>query len=133
MPKDAEALRNLGAALHDRGLWDEALPTLQAALALEPEHPAALVDAADSMRGLGRVREAVPLYQKALGLNAQDVEALNNLGNAYLELADHQRALEHYELRADCARWMRRSPATWRTRCCCWADWTRRSPWGAGP
>ena len=97
MPKDAEALRNLGAALHDRGLWDEAVPTLQAALALEPEHPAALVDAADSLRGLGRVREAVPLYQKALTLNAQDVEALNNLGNAYLELADHQRALEHYE------------------------------------
>ena len=27
----------------------------------------------------------------------EDVEALNNLGNAYLELADHQRALEHYE------------------------------------
>ena len=25
MPKDAEALRNLGAALHDRGLWEEAL------------------------------------------------------------------------------------------------------------
>jgi tetratricopeptide (TPR) repeat protein len=98
MPKDAEALRNLGAALHDRGAWDEALPTLQAALALEPEHSAALVDAADSLRGLGRVREAVPLYQKALALNAQDVEALNNLGNAYLELADHQRALEHYEL-----------------------------------
>ena len=97
MPKDAEALRNLGAALHDRGIWDEALASLQAALAIEPEHPGALVDAADALRALGRVRDAVPFYQKALAANAQDVEALNNLGNAYLELADHQRALEHYE------------------------------------
>jgi tetratricopeptide (TPR) repeat protein len=97
MPKDAEALRNLGAALRDRGIWDEALASLQASLALEPDHPGTLVDTADVLRGLGRVRDSIPVYQKALSVNAQDVEALNNLGNAYLELGDHQRALEHYE------------------------------------
>ncbi len=97
MPKDAEALRNLGAALHDRGIWDEALASLQASLALEPDHPGALVDAADVLRALGRPRESIPLYQRALGVDPSDVEALNNLGNAYLEIADHQRALEHYE------------------------------------
>ena len=97
MPRDAEALRNLGSALHDRGIWDEALASLQAALALEPDHPGALLDAADALRGLGRTRDSLPLYQQALSVTAQDVEALNNLGNAYLELGDHQRALEHYE------------------------------------
>jgi tetratricopeptide (TPR) repeat protein len=97
MPGDAETLRNLGAALHDRGIWDEALASLQASLALEPAHAGALVDTADVLRALGRAADAVPLYQRALGVIPEDVEALNNLGNAYLELADHQRALEHYE------------------------------------
>jgi tetratricopeptide (TPR) repeat protein len=97
MPGDAEALRILGEALHDREIWDEALASLQASLAVEPDHPDALVNAADALRGLGRVSESVPLYVKALSTNAEDVEALNNLGNAYLELGDHVRALEHYE------------------------------------
>jgi tetratricopeptide (TPR) repeat protein len=97
MPRDAETLRNLGGALHDRGIWDESLAMLQAALALEPNHAGALLEAGDALRALGRVHESVPLYQKALGISPKDVETLNNLGNAYLELADHQRALEHYE------------------------------------
>jgi tetratricopeptide (TPR) repeat protein len=97
MPGDAEALRNLGTALHDAGRWEESLASLQAALALAPDHAGALVESADALRALGRVREAVPLYQKVLAADPRDVEALNNLGNAYLELGDHQRALEHYE------------------------------------
>ncbi len=96
MPQDAEALRNVGAALHDRGLWTEALASLRAALALEPDHADSLVDAADALRALGQVREAVPLYQKALSIDGQNVEARNNLGNAHLELGEHARALEHY-------------------------------------
>lgn len=98
LPNDAEALRNLGAALHDRGMWNEALVSLQQALAIEPNDADALVDAADAMRGLGRAREAIPFYERALSINANSVEARNNLGNAFLELAQYEEAARCYRL-----------------------------------
>ena len=98
MPNDAEALRNLGAALHDQGQWAAALESLRRALTIEPDDPDALVDAADAMRGLGRAREAVPLYQRALLRSPQRVEAHNNLGNAFLELGQHADAIGCYRL-----------------------------------
>ena len=66
MPHDAEAHRNLGAALHDQEQWAEALVSLRRSLAIEPEDAQTLIDAADALKALGRAREAVPLYQKAL-------------------------------------------------------------------
>jgi len=95
LPQDAEALRNLGAALHDQGQWAAALESLQRALDLEPDADA-LADAADAMRGLGRASESVGLYRRALALNPRLVEAQNNLGNAFLELEDYAEALGSY-------------------------------------
>jgi len=97
LPHDAEAHRNLGAALHDQGQWAAALDSLRQALALEPDDADALVDAADAMRGLGRARDAVPLYQRALMRNPQLPEAQNNLGNAFLELGQYADALGCYQ------------------------------------
>jgi tetratricopeptide (TPR) repeat protein len=96
MPQDAEALRNLGAALHDRREWVQALETLQRALAIEPDHADALLDAADALRELKRAGEAVPVYQRALALNPRLVEAQNNLGNAFLELRRYAEAADCY-------------------------------------
>jgi tetratricopeptide (TPR) repeat protein len=96
LPQDAEALRNLGAALHDQGQWALALQSLQRALDLEPDDADALSDAADAMRGLGRASESVALYRRALALDPRLVEAQNNLGNAYLELEDYAEALGSY-------------------------------------
>ena len=101
MPSDAEALRNLGAELHERGQWGDALDSLRGALALEPEHTDALVQAADALRGLGRAREAVPLYQRALARNSRVPEAQNNLGNAFLELGQFADAVRCYGLAAE--------------------------------
>jgi tetratricopeptide (TPR) repeat protein len=97
-PHDAEALRNLGAALHDQGQWAAALDSLRQALAIEPDDADALVDAADALRGLGRAREAVPLYQRALLRSPQQLEAQNNLGNAFLELGQYADAVGCYQL-----------------------------------
>ncbi|HXN79463.1 MAG TPA: tetratricopeptide repeat protein, partial [Steroidobacteraceae bacterium] len=96
MPNDAEALRNLGAALHDQGQWAAALESLRQALKIEPDDADTLVDAADAMRGLGRAREAIPLYQRALARSPQLVEAQNNLGNAFLELGEFANAVLCY-------------------------------------
>ncbi len=97
LPRDAEALANLGAELHDRGLWAEALEVLRRVLASEPGNTDALVQAADAMRGLGRAREAVALYQRALARNPRQPEAENNLGNAFLELGEPAESLACYQ------------------------------------
>ena len=96
LPLDAEAHRNLGGALYDRGQWPAALLSLQSAIAIQPEDPGALIDAGNASRALGRTAEAVPLYQAALKLKPDQVEAHNNLGNAYLELDHHQEAADCY-------------------------------------
>jgi tetratricopeptide (TPR) repeat protein len=98
MPNDAEAHRNLGAALHDLGEWNAALVSLSRALAIEPHNVEALVDAANALKGLGRAREALPLYQQALLRSPHLVEARNNLGNAFLELAQPADAVDCYRL-----------------------------------
>jgi tetratricopeptide (TPR) repeat protein len=48
------------------------------------------------MRALGRAREAVPLYQQALRIDPRLIEAQNNLGNAFLELAQYADAAACY-------------------------------------
>ena len=98
MPNDAEAHRNLGAALHDQGQWAPALESLRRALALAPHDVDALVDAADAMRGLGRPGDAVALYQHAVKHDPRLIEAQNNLGNAFLELSKFEDAARCYRL-----------------------------------
>jgi len=93
-----EALRHLGAALHDQGQWAAAWNTLRQALAIEPDNTDALVDAADALRGPGRAREAVPLYERALSLSPQRVEARNNLGNAFSGTGQYADAVSCYRL-----------------------------------
>jgi tetratricopeptide (TPR) repeat protein len=101
LPRDAEALHNLGAALYDRGQWKAALDYLRQALAVKPDHLNALVDAANALRELRQAREAVPLYQRALSLSPRLVEAQNNLGNALLELGEHAEAVNCYQRALD--------------------------------
>ena len=98
MPRDAEAHRNLGAALHDRGRWAESLASLDRARALAPLDVDSQLDAADAMRGLGRARDSIPLYQDVLRRDPQRAEAQNNLGNAYLEVGKHSEAERCYRL-----------------------------------
>ena len=98
MPLDAEAHRNLGAALHDQGQWALALESFRRALELTPNDADCLVEAADALRALGRAREAVPLYQQALQHEPTHVEAQNNLGNAFLQLAQFADAATCYRL-----------------------------------
>src|SRR5437762_1617857 len=87
LPQDAEAYANLGSELHARGEWQAALSSLRHALTLQPRNPEALIDAADAERALGRAREAVTLYQRAL----------NNLGNVLREQGERREALSVYQ------------------------------------
>ena len=96
LPEDAEVHSNLGAALHDRRHWGEALVSLRRALALDPKQVQALIDAGNSLCRLGRARESVEFYHRALELEPGSTEAHNNLGNAFLELGTPVEALPCY-------------------------------------
>jgi tetratricopeptide (TPR) repeat protein len=98
MPQDAEAHRNLGAALYDQGRWAEALASVNKALELQPDNIDALLDAANCMKALGRAREAISLYYRVLRLMPQHAEAQNHLGNAFLELGQDADAAGCYRL-----------------------------------
>lgn len=96
LPNDAEALSNLGSALHDRELWDEALKYLMQSLEIEPLAVQVLADAGNCLTSLGRAREAVPFYERALQLDPTLTEAHNNLGNAFMRLRDFDAAARCY-------------------------------------
>jgi tetratricopeptide (TPR) repeat protein len=96
LPQDAEAQRNLGTALYDRGVWEEALASLRRALELHPDATQTLIDAANALRALGRARESVALYERALQLEPRSREAHNNLGNALLEVGRCAEAVSCY-------------------------------------
>lgn len=96
LPQDAEAHANLGSELRARGEWGAALTSLLHSLTLQPRNLAALIDAADAERVLGRAREAVALYQLALEIDPRRCEVHNNLGNAFLELSQPAEAVRCY-------------------------------------
>jgi tetratricopeptide (TPR) repeat protein len=61
-----------------------------------PQEAASPLEAADALRARGRVRESLPLYQRALALEPGDAVAHNNFGNAHLELGQGADAAAAY-------------------------------------
>jgi tetratricopeptide (TPR) repeat protein len=61
-----------------------------------PQEAASALEAADALRSRGRVRESLPLYQRALALEPGDAVAHNNFGNAHLEIGQCAEAAAAY-------------------------------------
>jgi len=101
LPHDAEAQRNLGAALYDRAQWEEALASFRRVLELQPRDTQSLIEAANALRMLRRADESVPLYRQALQLEPGAREAWNNLGNALLDLGRPAEAADAYRRALD--------------------------------
>jgi tetratricopeptide (TPR) repeat protein len=75
-----EAFNNLGLALREVGLPDEAIHSFRKALAFRPDCAETLNNLGLALREAGQPNEAVLALQKALNLRADYPEALNNLG-----------------------------------------------------
>jgi len=79
------------AAQSSRGAGGAGLASEQAAGEAQQ-----LIDAANRLRANGKAAEAIPLYRRALELDARSAEAHNNLGNAFIEMRQPGEAADCY-------------------------------------
>jgi len=102
LPHDAEALGNLGSALHAQGRWLAALPYLERALSLAPNDAGLLMEMADCLRATGKARGAIALYLRAVELEPDQAEWHCSLGNALIEARKIEAAMMHYRQALAC-------------------------------
>jgi Flp pilus assembly protein TadD len=89
---------DLGVAYGRMGAYEKAEKSLQAALALAPNHPAALNELGIVYRREGKFQEARTSYERALAIQPTYHYALRNLGVLCdLYLRDLQCALRNYQ------------------------------------
>jgi len=88
LPGDATVRGSLGAYALEAGRYDEALRSLEAALALDVGDAATWTNLGTARVRLGRAAEAVVAYRQALALDPGALAAQVNLGNALQQTGD---------------------------------------------
>ncbi len=94
-PDYPEASHNLGIILLRARRPADALVTLDASLAQNPDYAPMLAARADALRELGRVREAIATYRRAIVLDASIASAHANLGLLLVQFGEWESGLEH--------------------------------------
>ena len=82
----AQVLNDMGKVRAQQGKLEDAAASFLEAVALEPRFLEANVNAGYALHQLGRVADAVPLYESALRLDSRNVTALFNLALARCSL-----------------------------------------------
>ncbi len=76
---------------------DEAVPSLEKAIQLNPSSVPALLNLANAYHLQGKLVQAIPLYEQLLSMDPQHVVAHNDLASAYQEIHHYDKARAHYE------------------------------------
>jgi hypothetical protein len=97
MPEVATFWNNRACLLRDMGRADDALASLEHALALRPDYAAAWSNRGNVLGDLSQPQEAERSYRRALELAPAFVDAWNNLGLAQIDLDQHAQALSSFE------------------------------------
>jgi tetratricopeptide (TPR) repeat protein len=95
-PDSPAPLANWGYMLLDRGRAEEALVLFQRLEVVEPRWSAPYGEA-NALAAMGRLREAIPLYEKAIARAPMVPYLLQGLGFAYEDLGEYDKARETYE------------------------------------
>ncbi len=95
-PSNPDMLNSLGLALHEAGVYDEAIRVFEETLRLVPSAGAVYYNLGNAVRAAGNPAASVRLYQKALALGTELPEVHNNLALAWAESGDHGRARVSY-------------------------------------
>jgi len=117
LPQDAEAQRNLGAALHDRASGPEALASLRKGLEMEPNDVQSLVDAANALRALRRPSESVRSMSGRWRSIRGRRRPTTTWATRIWSFAAMVRRFDCYRRALELKPRMRRFCATWPTRC----------------
>ncbi len=99
LPGNAALLKAIGDILLENREFDSAAKQLRAALAIQPDHPAALLNLAAAVQMQGNVAEAERLLHRSLELQ-DDAAARTNLGNLLVRQRRGAEALPHFEAAA---------------------------------
>jgi len=92
-----KALNNLGAALVDKGKYDEALLYFVEAFRINPQKTDARNNLANMLFLQGKSDEAVSHYNEILKFNPQNIDALNNLANVLSAQGEIDKAVLLYK------------------------------------
>ena len=96
-PNNPRAHCNLGVALSQLGIVQEAIGQYQQALQLKPDSAEAHYSFGVALVGQGRLREAIGHYEQALQISPHDAEVHNGLGIALERAGRVQEAIGQYE------------------------------------
>jgi len=95
-PNKARPYSNLGKALTDRKMFDEALLNVKKSLEINPNFTEAHYNLGNLLEKQGKTNEAIEHYIKAVQLNPNFAKAHNNLGIALLKQDKPNEAVKHY-------------------------------------
>lgn len=76
---------------------DEILKILEKILAIDPDHPGALIEYGNISFESGSYETAIDYYGKALELNSDCVEAIYNLANLYFKQKKHAASIRYFQ------------------------------------
>ncbi len=96
MPDDADAHGNLGLALKNAGLLDDAATSYRRAIALQPDSAHAHNNLGNVLFNRMQMDEAAASYRRALALQPDFAKAHNNLGNVLKNLGQLDEAAASY-------------------------------------
>lgn len=89
-----EVLNNMATVLDELGRRDEAIAQLKKLASIDPKYLGAYVNLGYQYTKLGKYKEAIEYFDKALLLEKDEPLTLNNRGHARYFLHDHRGALE---------------------------------------
>jgi serine/threonine protein kinase/Tfp pilus assembly protein PilF len=96
-PASPGAHVNLGAALMEKGEWDEAIACFQEAVHLKPDFAEAHYDLGTILAQTGKGDEAIACFREAIRLKPDFFEAHNNLGNVLKDKGELDKAIACYK------------------------------------
>lgn len=97
-PRDVRAQLNAAGMYYQIGQYEQALPFVKNALAIEPSNSGALIAAADTYFEKGDFTEAANFYEQVLKQQPKNINARIDLGSTFFQRvpSDYARAIAEY-------------------------------------
>ena len=96
---DSRLIDLAGFACIRMGRYSEAISYYEEFIKIDPASEFGYINLAVALKKLGHIERSRSLYNKALGINPNNSDSLNNLGNLYLSSGENQKAKQYFLVR----------------------------------